>query len=139
MSGTVPRSAGLRRISSSRRPLALDVGGGFAFGFIEQEVQPAFAGIPIDLFVPLRLFMLPKPCKDSLVILRRQAIDSGLDLFYPVHEWILAFSRQADLPNRAVKWTYHAQAAELLLRREPYVRLTESQPARQAPTRRTWL
>lgn len=104
MSGTVPGNVGSRRISRSRRPLAVEVGGRFALGFLEQEVQPAFRGIPIHLFVPPRLFMLPKPREYSLVILGRQAIDSGLDLFYPVHEWILAFSRQMDLPNRgAVK------------------------------------
>ena len=43
--------------------------------------------------------MLSKPCENTLVILRRQTIDSGLDLFNAIHAWSLAFSREEDLPN----------------------------------------
>ena len=84
-SETAPGSGHSQVISRSRRPLEMGVRSGFAFGLREQE-----SSLPSDESRSIcsshrDLFMLSKPCENALIILRRQPIDGGLDLFDPFH------------------------------------------------------
>ena len=70
MRGTVPRTAGRRRISRLRGPLTKKALGGFTFRFVKKEIELAFGRVGIQLVIPSPLFAHTKPLENALEFFR---------------------------------------------------------------------